>query len=153
MKLSRRCALLILLAAAAPVPALAQTEPASKAAPDSDAAMARKLLTSPTITGNKPKCYERSPTGDIVVCAPDNDQFRIKSTAEEDPNSRQALDDGRLHPPNVSGLPDCSPGSKNGCIGIGRAPPPLYIIDLDAIPQAPAGSDADKVAKGEMRAN
>jgi hypothetical protein len=35
---------------------------------------------------------------------------------------------------------------------LGRQPRQLYIIDLKAIPEPPAGSDADRIAKGEMAA-
>jgi hypothetical protein len=33
-----------------------------------------------------------------------------------------------------------------------KCPKELYLIDLKSIPIAPAGSDADKISKGEMRA-
>ena len=96
-----------------------------------------------------PRCGLPDPTGAIVVCADRGEDLRVLSTAESDPasaESRHALDNGVPRAPNVSGLPDCS----RGCIGVGRAPPPVYLIDLSAIPEAPEGSDADKVAKGEI---
>jgi len=92
--------------------------------------------------------------GEIVVCAPDEDKYRVQSTSQEDPLSDQALNDGRLTPPDVAGN-----GIFKGKATIGGMclPPPCpakpYLIDLSAIPEAPAGSDADKVAKGEMRAH
>ena len=90
-------------------------------------------------------------SGDIVVCARkpgDSAQFRVKSTAELDPGSRQNLYDGLPRGPDVSGLPDCS----SGCIRLGKTPPPIHLIDLSKIPEAPEGSDADKIAKGEKAA-
>ncbi|SFF74270.1 hypothetical protein SAMN05518801_101146 [Novosphingobium sp. CF614] len=101
---------------------------------------------------SRSRCFKTIRQGEIVVCAPDEDEFRVKSTGDEDPYSAQALNDGRPHAPDVSGLPDCRPGSRKGCIGIGSVPPPVYLIDLSSIPLAPAGSDADKIAKGEIRA-
>nr|WP_298897984.1 hypothetical protein [uncultured Altererythrobacter sp.] len=43
-------------------------------------------------------------------------------------------------PPTVGGL--CIPGLQK-C-----PPPPALIIDVEALPQAPAGSDADRIARG-----
>ena len=53
--------------------------------------------------------------------------------------------------PDVSGLPSCA-GATMCAQHLGRKPRQLYIIDLKAIPEPPAGSDADKIAKGEMAA-
>jgi hypothetical protein len=33
---------------------------------------------------------------------------------------------------------------------VGKTPRRPLLIDLDTIPEAPPGSDADKIAKGEM---
>lgn len=74
----------------------------------------------------------------------------------------------RLDPPESS-TPTAQPDSKT--IGLGSPPIPLrapsvtirgcflqkcpkelYFIDVSALPKAPAGSDADKIARGEMRA-
>jgi len=86
-------------------------------------------------------------TGDeIVVCGPnvDPDRYRVPS-----PTDQGRTDDGIPRAPNVSGLPDCSQAT---CIRVGRQPRQVNLIDLDAIPEAPPGSDADKIAKGEMAA-
>ncbi|MEL6487845.1 MAG: hypothetical protein AAFQ13_11975 [Pseudomonadota bacterium] len=45
--------------------------------------------------------------------------------------------------PNVSGLPDNGRG-----ISVGKVPPPALIIDVEALPDAPEGSDADRIARG-----
>ncbi len=93
---------------------------------------------------------------EIVVCAreQDNSQFRVKSSAELDPKSEKALADGLPRAPDVAG-----PGIFKGeptigsfCIpGLQKCPPPpALIIDLSALPQAPEGSDADRIAKGEI---
>jgi hypothetical protein len=88
---------------------------------------------------------------EIVVCArkpADNSRYRVKSTAQLDSRSHQNLYDGLPRGPDVSGLPDCS----SGCIRMGRTPPPIHLIDLSKIPEAPPGSDADRIAKGEKAA-
>lgn len=137
----------IALALAAP-PAAAQDGGAET--PLSDAAMAGALLSARRsyTRAERPRCGEKGAGGDIVVCAPDDGaQWRVPSTADNDPASRAALRDG------VPRAPQLDRGScrgQPGCITGGWAPPPVYIIDLAAIPQAPEGSDADKVAMGEM---
>lgn len=130
-------------------PALAD----GKEAPDaSDSRIARGLLSTPAVTSERQRaknCGKPGSDGEIVVCAQDDSQFRALSSAEADPKSPQALDDGRLHAPDFSGG-SCE--GEFGCITGGWAPPPVYMIDLKAIPEPPPGSDADKVAKGQMRA-
>lgn len=118
---------------------------------DADRAIAEKMLgAGGRVTPDKTRRECANPTrqGEIVVCAPLPDQFRVPSTATSDPTSRQALDDGRLHTPDVAG-----DGIFKGkaTMGFGRVTVP-YMIDLSSIPVAPAGSDADKIAKGEIRA-
>ena len=41
---------------------------------------------------------------------------------------------------------------RGPCFTVGKVPPPIYYIDLSKIPLPPPGSDAEKIAKGEMRA-
>lgn len=97
----------------------------------------------------KRQCGEQS-DGEIVVCAPDHgERWRVPPTSETDPESRQALRDGLPRAPEM-GRGSCK--GQPGCIQGGWAPPPIYIIDLSKIPEAPEGSDADKIAKGEMAA-
>lgn len=143
------------LAAAPLAPLLAQTDdPPAHTAVDDVLAKEREVYGTPPV---RPKHAEDdcpAPAGgsnEIVVCAKkreDSAQFRVKSTAELDPKSRQNLDDGLPRGPDVSGLPDCS----SGCIRMGKTPPQIHLIDLSKIPEAPEGSDADKIAKGEKAA-
>jgi hypothetical protein len=93
-------------------------------------------------------CLRTVRQGEIVVCAPDEEQFRVPPTSETDPESEQALDDGRLHTPDVAGN-GIFKGKATASFGSVTVP---YIIDLSQIPEAPKGSDADKIAKGELRA-
>ena len=90
-------------------------------------------------------CLEASGE-EIVVCGEsvDPERYRVPS-----PTDLGRTDDGIPRAPNVSGLPDCS---RATCIRVGRQPRQVNLIDLDAIPEAPPGSDADKIAKGEMAA-
>ncbi|WP_240197909.1 hypothetical protein [Novosphingobium sp. P6W] len=147
--MSRSWIYLFAIAALAPVPAIAQT--ASAGPSDADRALAEKMLgaggrVTPDKTHNE--CANPTRQNEIVVCAPDQDQFRMPSTADSDPTSDQALKDGRLHTPDVAGG-GIFKGKATATFGSVEQP---YIIDLSTIPMAPAGSDADKIAKGEIRA-
>lgn len=90
---------------------------------------------------------------DIVVCAKDNTPFRAKSSSDEDPSGAGSRD-GRLTPPDVSGngIFKGKPTMSGMCFIPPCPAPPAYMIDLASIPEAPAGSDADKIAKGEIKA-
>ncbi len=137
------------LAAFAPLagPAQAQT------AEEIDARMAERLLSagdSYRAEPEQPACPGGTEGGDndIVVCArEDSAQWRVRSSREIDPLSREALRDGL---PRAPQLDRGSCKGQPGCMTGGWVPPPVYYIDLKAIPEAPAGSDADKVARGEM---
>jgi hypothetical protein len=87
-------------------------------------------------------------SGTIVVCSHGGDgtSQRVPASKSVDESTRT----GALHPPDVSTLPGC----LGPCITIpfGRVPPPVYYIDLSTIPEAPKGSDAWKIAQGELRA-
>ena len=94
--------------------------------------------------------------GEIVVCAEQEDPAKQYVPSNTDSGD---TDDGTPHAPDVSGMPQCPSegftfsGSLSFCAKhLGKQPRQLYIIDLKAIPEAPAGSDADKIAKGEMAA-
>lgn len=133
----------VVLTGAAPPPAVPPMAPAA-----TEADLAGALLTTARVT--RPKratCGEPGPGGEIVVCGADHgEQWRVPSIADSDPELRQGTDNGVPQAPNVSSLPDC----RHHCIGFGKAPPPLYIIDLRKMPEAPVGSDADRIAKGEI---
>lgn len=92
-------------------------------------------------------CSEAS--GDeIVVCGEsvDPDRYRVPSDTD-----RGVVRD------EVPRAPDLEPKYPGvtvarGCF-IGPCPRPMPVmIDLKAIPEAPEGSDADRIAKGEMAA-
>jgi len=86
--------------------------------------------------------------GEIVVCrvVSDPDQYRVPSPTDEG-----RTDDGL---PRAPDLEPKYPGVAvaKGCF-VGPCPRPMPVmIDLKAIPEAPEGSDADRIAKGEMAA-
>jgi hypothetical protein len=82
-----------------------------------------------------------------VVCVDRGEDLRVPSTAETDPSSlaaRHALNNGVPRAPAFSR--SCK--GQPGCVTGGWAPPPIYVIDVKALPEAAEGSDADKIAKG-----
>jgi hypothetical protein len=130
--------LLPLLALAAP--ALAQE------APTAEQAIEVQRATYGPPNPRQQRCGVPDASGDIVVCAPDNEQYRVQSSAELDPDSHEATYDG------VPRAPQLDRGSCRGqpnCFVGGWVPPPVYYIDVSALPQAPEGSEADEVARGE----
>lgn len=50
---------------------------------------------------------------------------------------------GAPPPPDMFGIPDNGKG-----IGFGKPPPVAITVDFEALPTAPAGSDADRIARG-----
>lgn len=95
---------------------------------------------------------KRSADGEIVVCVDRGEDLRVPSTAESDPNSREAR---HARDGDVMRAPQLDRGSckgQPGCVTGGWAPPPIYEVDVSQLPQAPEGSDADLIAKGEMPA-
>ncbi|MDZ4308867.1 hypothetical protein [Allopontixanthobacter sp.] len=148
--MSRSAGLAALIMIIAGNPAYSQGQPPVSA--EQVAENARKAYGPPP---PEPACAPAQ--GDeIVVCArqEDNSQFRVKSSTELDPESEEALDDGLPRAPDVAG-----PGIFKGPATVGKLcipglqkcpPPPALMIDLSALPEAPEGSDADKVGKGEI---
>jgi hypothetical protein len=130
--------------------AQAQSGPPSRTEAQADADVEQAIENERDLTAvTEPRAdCPVSPTGEIVVCARNHsDRYRIPSTSAENPNSPEALRTGALHPPDVYSHP--SDGVK---IGFGHVPPPIYYIDTTKLPMPPPGSDADKIAKGEMAA-
>lgn len=122
-------------------------------AADADAQIAARLLTAQArigVASVQSRCDRPRQGDEIVVCVDRGEDLRVPTTAESDPSSLAAR---RARNNGVPLAPQLDRGSckgQPGCIVGGWAPPPLYLIDLKAIPEAPEGSDADKVAKGEL---
>ncbi len=97
----------------------------------------------------KPRCDPDSQDPNvIVVCGAleEQEQFRVRTDEEaENEYARETMNRGRPPPPNVDG-----PGIFQGPATFKLAPPEApIIIDLEEIPDAPEGSDADLIGKGE----
>ncbi len=153
MELSRTSLLLIAPALLAGCSVAAEAQDAADPATEADARVARMLMGARSTYAPDAaarQCREKAASGEIVVCAQDDSQFRMPSTSQSDPNSDEALKDGQLRPPD---LEKKYPGvvAARGCFLPPCPKGPLYIIDLSAIPETPPGSDADKVARGEIR--
>lgn len=156
--LSRRrvtvLASIALLFAAMPTIALGQAAPSAAmqgptlpgtSAPQDDAAMSQRLLTGRQAERCRP--MQRA-DGTIVVCGGKEASERERLPLRGETDTAKSTDDGRPRAPSVSGLRDCS----RGCIGMGSAPAPVYYFDIKALPAPPPGSDADRIAKGEIPA-
>lgn len=165
----RACALVLLTAAALVAPALfvplaaqddvvvtpePQQIPPPPADPDEKPARINLSVTVPRGDVNAAQakqCEDEADagkiSGDIVVCRQrgESGENYFSGSASEArkryANETAFKDDPGT--PNVSGLPD-----NGGGISIGGVPPPALIIDVGALPGAPAGSDADRIARG-----
>lgn len=152
MKLSRNCAPIVVAFASLifTAPALAQEAGDTSAKDREIAEMMLRSQGTYSTTRSRAQCYERAASGEIVVCAQDESQFRAQSTADANPLSAQALNDGSIRPPD---LEPKYPGftAARGCFIPPCPKGPAYFVDLEAIPEAPPGSDADLIARGEKR--
>ncbi|MBF9151053.1 hypothetical protein [Novosphingobium jiangmenense] len=127
-------------------PAAAATQgPVVPGAAQSDADVARNLLTNSQTQRCRP--MQRS-DGTIVVCGGKEASDRERVPLRDETDGAKSTDDGLPRAPNVSGLRDCS----RGCIGLGGKPHEIYMFDIKALPPPPPGSDADRIAKGEIPA-
>ncbi len=136
----------------APGQAAAQSAAAGVEAEADPALQARLDAASrrTSVTTVQSRCNRPRQGAEIVVCVDRGADLRVPTTAESDPDSLAAR---RARNNGVPLAPQLDRGSckgQPGCVIGGWAPPPLYLIDLAAIPEAPEGSDADKVAKGEL---
>jgi hypothetical protein len=96
------------------------------------------------------ECVDRADagqiSGEIVVCRQTGEDPANTFSSPEEARKRYAEATANKNappPPNVFGIAD-----GNFKIGIGGVPPPALMIDVAALPQAPAGSDADRIARG-----
>jgi len=96
------------------------------------------------------ECVDRADagtiSGEIVVCREvgvDNSALTGDRAATQKRYAQETAFKGAPPPPDMFGIPDNGKG-----IGIGGVPPPAVFIDVEALPKAPAGSDADRIARG-----
>jgi hypothetical protein len=92
-------------------------------------------------------------SGEIIVCRRRKDQSEFRTLPSDEAQSRYAeetMNRGNPQTPDVAG-----PGIFRGPATMGGLcliPPcpkdPVIIIDIAALPEAPPGSDADRIARG-----
>jgi hypothetical protein len=82
--------------------------------------------------------------GEIVVCVDRGRDQRVFGPSN-------STDSG------VPDAPNLAPGGAGGVTVRGcflqKCPKPVYYVDVTALPKAAEGTDADRIAKGEMRGN
>ena len=142
--MSRRPGVL-LLALLVAAPLSAQEAPSLTA--EQVIAEAEKVYSLPK-RGAQAECPMPKPGEEIVVCAQQEDSgaFRTASSSDLDPTGAGARG-GVPHADVGTNYPGVAVAS--GCF-IPPCPPPMpVLIDLKAIPEAPPGSDADLIARGE----
>ncbi|MEO1047226.1 MAG: hypothetical protein AAFW59_02755 [Pseudomonadota bacterium] len=86
-------------------------------------------------------------SGEIVVCRRVGQSLENSFSGGREAAQRRYAEEtafkGSPAPPDLFGIPDNGKG-----IGFGGVPPPALIIDVGALPTAPPGSDADRIARG-----
>ena len=148
--MSRRLvALLPLFAIAVPFPASAQAalEGQSATPPDRIDLRLRQGLDEPEYEDCSEEQEAAELSGEIIVCrrkTGDENRLYDKEGAER----RHAARTQGQKPVDVFGIPDHGVVAARGCF-IPPCPPPMPIlIDVEALPEAPPGSDADRIARG-----
>jgi len=145
-----------------PIPASAQSIGSSEAEKPTPSEVAEQLIARSkevlSVEAPPPErpadCVESQTDADggtvIIVCAPIEDDpasFRGRSRLERGDDSHLSWDGSAPYvggegiftgPATVSGL----------CVVPPCPPPPVYYIDVGALPEAPPGSDADRIARG-----
>lgn len=81
-------------------------------------------------------------TNEIVVCR-ELGEASDGVWNKEEWQKRYAEKTKGISTPDTFGIPN-----HGNPIGFGSVPPPAYIVDFDALPEAPPGSDADRIARG-----
>ena len=154
-RLSSRAARCLLLCAICwPSVALAQEEDTGPLAPvEAEPPQRIDLLTQTRETLRSPEyedCTEEQEAaiiaGEILVCRRKKDQGDLEYSSAEERRRRYAeetMDAGNPSAPDVFGIPN-----HGNAIRIGSVPPPALIIDIEALPEAPEGSDADRIGRG-----
>ena len=88
-------------------------------------------------------------SGEIVVCRRRRDQSEFGYDAEraQQRYATETMNKGDPRAPDFA--ESCAKNPEKGaCISFGKVPPPAYMVDFDALPDTPPGSDADRVGRG-----
>lgn len=116
-----------------------------------DAKVAERIDQAKSIYGvpdPRLRCRPTPGSDEIVVCVDRGEDLRVDRGPPDanTPEGRRALNGG------VPRAPQFDKGYCPECQHFGWVPPPVYYVDVSALPEAPPGSDAEKIAKGEMPA-
>jgi hypothetical protein len=109
--------------------------------------LAERLLVSP----REPPCDDNGQVGGITVCGKKKDNSKDRLPITGLLNSATATADGLPRAPDTMGNRITGHSIKFGCIVCPKAM--LPDIDFSLLPPDPIGSDADRIGKGEIRAN
>ncbi|MXO63186.1 hypothetical protein [Qipengyuania oceanensis] len=92
-------------------------------------------------------------SGEIIVCRRVTDQQQYRIASEEDAQDRYARE--TMNKDNPAPVDVAGPGIFRGpatvsglCLIPPCPAPPAYMIDFDALPETPEGSEADRVGQG-----
>jgi hypothetical protein len=94
--------------------------------------------------------YATVVSGEIVVCgrSGQNTDGVWDKEGWEQRHAAETMNKDNPPAPEAFGIPNHGTVVGRGCF-IGPCPPPLAImIDIEALPEAPPGSDADRIARG-----
>lgn len=89
-------------------------------------------------------------TGEIVVCGKAGSEDNGLTDTREEAQKRYAQETMLRGAPRAPDfIIDCQEqGYPFGCVAFGQVPSPAHVVDFGALPMAPAGSDADRIARG-----
>lgn len=86
------------------------------------------------------------------MCGTNPENARQRLPLPELREGAHATGDGLPRAPDVYGIRPLGGVTVNGCFLPPCPPPVMPQIDFAALPPPPAGSDADRIARGELRA-
>ncbi len=131
-------------------PAWAQSEEAAAEPPTAEQLIENAREVYSASRPEREPCPEATGS-EIVVCRTleDPEQFRVASPTERAYANGERPPDPIPSAPYVLGLPEC--GVEVTCHRVGTAPPPIYIIDLKAIPEPLTPEEATYVYRAEDR--
>ncbi|WP_353230881.1 hypothetical protein [Novosphingobium sp.] len=111
--------------------------------------LAERLLVSP----REPRCEDTGAVGGITVCGKKKDNSKDRLPIPDELKSATDIHDGLPRGPDVMNNRITGHSISLGC-GLGGCPRALLPdINFRLLPPAPAGSDADLIARGEIRGN
>ena len=115
-----------------------------------------RALIGPLSNDHERDCQRRQDaaiiSGEIVVCGDRADHDRHRLDPDGDglrQFAERTMDKGLGLAPDFA-APPCVPNLLTYCPEFGGPPGPAVIVDLAALPEAPPGSAADRIARGEQ---